>query len=273
MNGGPDPVYVQSRRVLLDALAALEPQLRSIILVGAQAVYLNTGESRLAVAPYTTDADLALDADSLNDTPLIETAMEAGGFVRGEQPGMWVGQGGVPIDLMVPEGQGGGGSRAARIPPHGKHVARKALGLEAALVDRDLRPIGALDATDDRSFKLLVAGPAALLVAKTIKIDERRHDPRRLKDKDALDILRLLQANEASEIAERMLRIVSDDRARTVATRGTRLISELFGRPDSFGCEMASRATAGLEDPDEIAASCAALAADLISVLDPACRG
>lgn len=37
------PEYVVARKVLLDALAALAPQLDSVILVGAQAVYHHTG--------------------------------------------------------------------------------------------------------------------------------------------------------------------------------------------------------------------------------------
>ena len=56
--GAPDPLYVAARRTLLDALEAVEMQLDALVLVGAQAVYLHTGEGDLAVAPYTTDADL-----------------------------------------------------------------------------------------------------------------------------------------------------------------------------------------------------------------------
>jgi hypothetical protein len=70
-----DPRYVAARRVLLDALLALEPHAAAVIIAGAQAVYLHTGDGDLAVAPFTTDADLAVDPEQLASDPLIEAAM------------------------------------------------------------------------------------------------------------------------------------------------------------------------------------------------------
>lgn len=49
MLGEPDPLYVLARQALLDGLAALEPHLNSIVVIGAQAVYLHTGPADLAV--------------------------------------------------------------------------------------------------------------------------------------------------------------------------------------------------------------------------------
>src|SRR5262245_29725719 len=74
--------------------------------------------------------------------------------------------------------------------------ARKACGLEAALVDKKTTAIGALDTLDARSFSVAVAGPAALIVSKLHKIRERlaECEQRRLDAKDALDVLRLLRA-------------------------------------------------------------------------------
>ena len=54
-----DDLYVIARRVLLDALDALGEHKGATILVGAQAIYLHTGDADLGVAEYTTDADLA----------------------------------------------------------------------------------------------------------------------------------------------------------------------------------------------------------------------
>ena len=51
MPGDPDQAYVLARRVLLDALEALDDQRDAVILVGAQAIYLHTGDADLAVAP------------------------------------------------------------------------------------------------------------------------------------------------------------------------------------------------------------------------------
>src|SRR5438034_3834505 len=115
MPGAPDPRYVRARRVLLDALEALEEHRDAIVLVGAQAIYLHTGEGDLAVAPYTTDADLALNPAALADEPRLEALMRAGGFIRAPEPeriGTWIGSDGVPVDLLVPEAVSGPGRRA-----------------------------------------------------------------------------------------------------------------------------------------------------------------
>ncbi len=84
MNDQPEPPepsaqldsrYVEARRVLLDALTALAPHGRAFIVAGAQAVYLHTGEADLAIAPFTTDADLALDPTLLSEEPKPHAAM------------------------------------------------------------------------------------------------------------------------------------------------------------------------------------------------------
>lgn len=74
MPGDPDPDYVRARRALLDATDAIAVHLDSVVLVGAQAVYLHAGEADLfdAAAPYTTDADLAIGPTDLADSPLLE---------------------------------------------------------------------------------------------------------------------------------------------------------------------------------------------------------
>lgn len=89
MPGEPDQLYVEARRALLDALEALAPHRDSLILVGAQAIYLHTGEADVAVAPYTKDADVAIDPRHLGRDPILEVAMQAAGFEPGDQPGTW----------------------------------------------------------------------------------------------------------------------------------------------------------------------------------------
>lgn len=69
MPGAPDPLYVKAREVLLDALEALGPHRSSLVLVGAQAVYMHTGEADIAVAPFTTDADVIIDPGGLQGPP------------------------------------------------------------------------------------------------------------------------------------------------------------------------------------------------------------
>lgn len=82
-----DPLYVLARRALLDGLEALEPHLGSVVVVGAQAVYLHTGPADLPVAEFTTDADLAIAPEFLADEPSIQTLLEERGFELQEDPG------------------------------------------------------------------------------------------------------------------------------------------------------------------------------------------
>ena len=95
MPGDVDPLYVRARTALLDALDALEPHLDALVLVGAQAVYLHTSETELAVAEYTTDADLAVAPGELADTPAAGEPPPGGGGGTG-CPGRAGGPGGLP---------------------------------------------------------------------------------------------------------------------------------------------------------------------------------
>ncbi len=180
MSGGPDPLYVRARAAPLDAAAPLAEQLEAFVLVGAQAVYIHTGDADfVATAPHTTDADFCVAPADLNDTPLLQELLTARRFSLGEHPGAWLSPDGIGVDLMVPEALAGAGSRGARLRPHGKRVARRAKGLEGALVDRKLTTITSLTPGVERSVAMLVAGPAALLVSKVHKIAERTDIPSR----------------------------------------------------------------------------------------------
>ena len=204
-SGGLDPIVIAARLVLLDALEAVGAQRGALILVGAQAVYLRTGPSTLAVAEYTRDADLAIDTERIASDPKLDEALGAAGFVKGDQPGTWTStrrtseEEPVSVDFLVAHAVSGRpGKRAANVPGQPENSARQVRGLEGALVDNDVTRIGALS-DDSRSFDLRVAGPAALIVAKVHKIVERV-DTRRSRDKDALDIYRLLRSFEPSEL-------------------------------------------------------------------------
>jgi hypothetical protein len=257
-----------ARRVLLDGLEALDAQRAALVLVGAQAIYLHVGEADLAVAPFTTDGDLALDPGALSANPRLEDALRAANFAPDlRQPGIWIGQGNVTIDLLVPEALGGGGRRGARLGVHGNRVARKARGLEAALVDNAPTTITALEEGDPRSYEIAVAGAAALLVAKLHKIAERQDRAGRSEDKDALDVLRLLRGTTTEVLASGLERLAASDLAGEVTREAVRFLEELFGTPDARGAQMAARAATPLEDPTTIAASCAGLAGDLLQAL------
>jgi hypothetical protein len=276
MTGVIDHEYVLARRVLLDALEALESHRESIILVGAQAIYAHTGDVEMAVAPYTTDADLAIDTRSLGPDPRIEAAMKLGGFVLREEregkgdPGAWIGPHDVPIDLMAAESGSGGGRRSVKAPPHFKRSMRKVRGLEAALVDKDLHEIVSLEPeSDNRKLSIYVAGPAALVVAKSIKIGERKdQQDGRLKPKDALDLFYLLQAKASKEIAERMIRVESEAISSEVTIQALGLLSELFGTPGALGCDMAVEALGPLANPATVRAQLVILTNDVLAEVD-----
>jgi hypothetical protein len=93
------PLYAATRRALLDALEALVDQSEALVLVGAQAIFLHTGETDEAIATETKDADLALDPSALVEEPLLEAAMKSDGFhldFTNPQPGSWLSPDGYP---------------------------------------------------------------------------------------------------------------------------------------------------------------------------------
>jgi hypothetical protein len=276
MPGELDPQYLVARSVLLDALSALGSQRKAVILIGAQAIYLHTGAIELAVAEHTTDADIALDPTALDAVPEIESAMTSAGFHRGNRVGAWWVRreidgvyANVEVDLMVPEAVGGAGSRAARLSGHAKHVARKARGLEAALIDKGMTTIHALDPADQRSFHVAVAGPAALIVSKLHKIQERlaERDQRRVDAKDALDVLRLLRAIPTNDLAKTFAKLLQTPLSKDVTREALGGLKDLFTDPRAIGSQMAARAAGPLANADEITGSCAVLTTDLLGAI------
>lgn len=268
---GDGNLIVEARAALLDALAALAVHRDSVILVGAQAVYLHTGRASFAIAEATKDSDLVLDPRSLPAEPHLEDAMGRAGFYldpAAPQPGAWISPSGIPVDLMVPENLAGTpGRRAAKIPPHGKLAARQATGLEASVVDHAPMAVESLDG-DGRSTVVRVAGPAALLVAKLHKLGERLVTPGRLNDKDAHDSYRLLVATGTPELADSVRRLLADDISREVTRRALELLREHYAAgADAVGAMMAGRAEEGVGEPDVVAASVSILAQDLLAEL------
>jgi hypothetical protein len=201
--------------------------------------------------------------DDLADSPLLGDLLTAHGFVPREHPGRWLSPDGIYVDVMVPEALAGRGTRGARLGAHGKRAARRAKGLEGALVDRDRSVITALDPADTRAIEMWVAGPGALLVAKVHKLAERVEARDRVRDKDALDVLRLLRAAETGNLATRLDRLRASDLARAVTNEAFDLLPALFGDPSAEGVQMAVRAAGDSEDPATIADSLVALVAEL----------
>lgn len=267
VSGELDPEYVSARRVLLDALDTLHAHRAALILVGAQALYMHAGEADVAVAPSTTDGDLALDPRALSDDPRIDEAMTSAGFRLATPPGVWRSIGNIQIDLLVPDAVGGAGRRGARLGAHGTEVARKSRGLEAALEDKSEFVIKAFEPSDLREHRLAVAGPAALLVAKLHKLADRLSDPKRLARKDALDVLRLLRAVPTANLATSIRRLMDAEVSQAVTTEAIAHLRTLFGSAASTGSQLAALAVEGVGDPPTVAASCAVLAEELLSAL------
>lgn len=283
-----DPRYVEARRVLLDAMTALAPHGPAFVVVGAQAVYLRTGQADIAVAPYTTDGDLALDPALLAREPELEAAMNGAGFrlslVDGHvEPGIWVANASargqeflVPIDLIVPEGAAtAGGRRGARLGTHGKRAVRRARGLEAALIDHSALTVAALDPADGRSVEAEVAGAAALFVAKGHKLHDRVASRRsdRLDDKDAADVVRLMQTTSPADVGATFVALIEEPIARKPSADALVYLEQLFGRRGRPGIEMASRALRVGMPEERVEALCVAYTSALLELAGKASAG
>lgn len=264
----PDEVTM-ARLGLLDALEALESHLDALVIIGAQAVYLHTGATEIALAEFTTDGDVAVDPDLLGSDPLVEEAMRAVGFVpdpRSSAIGSWISPRGVPVDLMVPDAVDGAGRRGVRVPPHDSRSMRRARGIEATLLDNSKMIIQALDpAADDRRFEVSVAGPAALLVAKLHKIHDRLDTPSRQDNKDAHDVYRLLTAVETHVFVDAIGRLLGDEGGADVTREALDQLGELFAQgAGARGSLMAGAAEELVGDPAAVSESVALLAQDLL---------
>jgi hypothetical protein len=138
-------------------------------------------------------------------------------------------------------------------------------------VDNEAMTIRALgdDDLDHRAFSLAVAGPAALVVAKTHKIAGRRDEGRgRLKDKDALDVYRLLRAVEPSAFSAGFERLLASDRAAASTRSAVREFEVLFAESAGVGVDMAVRATELLVPEAEVRVALPLLAQELLRAAD-----
>ena len=263
---------IAARAALLQGLEALRPHLQSVILVGAQAVYLHTSELILPVAPFTLDADIVLDPDYLEDHPDIDLAMRSVGFVpnsNGGAVGSWINAAGVPIDLMVPESAGGPGRRAARLPGHAANSVRKTPGLESVLFDNSKMLISTLDVQGPigSEISLSVAGPTSLVIAKLIKFGERVNTPR-FQGKDAYDIYRLLLSGDLNTLASTWNDLAGIQRLQHEVIRAKNYLQEHFAKsPASVGAKAAGQAETIIGQPELVANRLWAQSADLLELI------
>lgn len=169
----------------------------------------------------------------------------------------------MPVDLIVPEAAAtGGGRRDARLGVHGRRAARRAPGLEAALVDNARQTITALDSADQRSVDANVAGPAALLVAKADKIHDRIERGRsdRVLDKDAGTSCASCKSRRSGG-RQSQARSTPDGPASTAALA---YFEGSFGRRGRPGIEMATRAMRLAIPAARVEGTCTAYTAALL---------
>ena len=267
-----DKAVVTARTALLDAFEALHAHLGALVIVGAQAVYMHTGAAPVALAEFTTDADVAIDPDLLSSDPLVEAAMLAGGFKpdpRTSAIGTWISSQGVPADLMIPDSVAGSGRRSVKVPPHDRKSMRRTRGLEAALVDNSKMLIQSLNPElDTREFLVPVAGPAALLVAKLHKIGDRLGEEGRQNNKDAHDVYRILIALESESLATSIKQLLTRELSQSITEEAMTYLRDLFAAgANAPGSRMAGAAEELVGDPESVSESVALLAQDLLAAI------
>ena len=139
-------------------------------------------------------------------------------------------------------------------------------GLEGVLVDKDALDISSFVGSDLRAFQIPVAGPAAMIMAKTFKIQDRLGSTR-LSDKDALDVYRLLRGVPTDDLAARYRLILEDTIAGANGRASLGLLKGLFGDRRAQGVAMTLQASENLLDPEETATALVFLAQDLLDAL------
>ncbi|MDL9945358.1 hypothetical protein QSJ19_07065 [Gordonia sp. ABSL11-1] len=114
-----------------------------------------------------------------------------------------------------------------------------------------------------------MAGPAALLVAKAIKFEERLTDDRtagkRVKEKDALDMLRLLQTVDTEDLIAGLRLHLAHDHARDETVRAMTFLRNEGSETNSV---LPAAATAAAGGDPIVAPSFAVLVRELLAVFD-----
>ncbi|MGW6403665.1 hypothetical protein [Streptomyces sp. NPDC055134] len=164
--------------------------------------------------------------------------------LRENQSGLWerqqrIGDRGIPIevDLLIPHqlAPQPNTRRRTELPPHDSWATKKVPGLEDAAVDRSLMTVGTLTPGDPCRVEAHVAGPAALLVAKSIKLDERICDaakrPDRLSNKDAGDVYRVMTTVPAPDVARAFTVLRNNPHVGDIALQGMELLHALARLP------------------------------------------
>jgi hypothetical protein len=123
-----------------------------------------------------------------------------------------------------------------------------------------------LESSDERALDVRVAGASALVVAKVHKISER-HGTDRQTDKDALDVLRLLRGTETHDLADRWQKLLTDKPLGGGSEIGVGVARGAVRQAAGSASRWPFAPLECSPNPGEIAASCEALAADLLAAI------
>lgn len=233
----------RSRRLLIEAILALQEHADAVTVVGAHAVHVWVQKKWGAIDMESTrDGDLAVNPVLIAEDPKIVKLLAGIGLepARPERPGIYglATERALPwgerttVDLLVPETYAGSTGRAARIPGQPR-AATRAYGLELAIHDRSLIRISTVDGEPELAVDVHVAGPAALLIAKAHKVAERLAEvekrPDRVRPKDSGDIALLMMVTDGIEIAETMRRHIAErPEIREVMHTGAQHLVDLY---------------------------------------------
>ncbi|MBL9089484.1 MAG: hypothetical protein JNM10_20265, partial [Planctomycetia bacterium] len=250
----PTAERIESRRLLLDALAALAPIAPAVVLGGGQAVDLQVPASTLPVQLSTRDGDLTLDVRALTGPSPVGAMLAAAGLRITGGHGHWARAASrlrlflarrwpVRVDVMVP---GGDWPVAVAGPdPRASGDASDMPPMVVTLLDDAPRVVGALDPADPRRPTVRVAGLASLLLTKLHKFETRRLRAEArgaraapIHDKDVLDVVRIVLAAPPT-LATDLARLRDDPRGAAVARTSLSVLRTCFGALDALGGRQA----------------------------------
>ena len=267
MTAAPRSASEHSRRALICVVSeVLVAHWNALTLVGAHAVMLRTAGLALSQGA-TGDGDLGITPQLTSDIPAIGELMAAAGFEARSpvRPGLWgrgkraLSDGRIvfdeQIDLITGSGLAGKLRSQQRSVPdliesHGKMSVGNSPGLELAAYDRSVMVL--VDLVDpNRTAEVNVAGLAALMCAKAFKLGERLADGgRRLRDKDAGDLLRLIKSSVPAEVVATFDAYGEHEPIGASVTAGRAYLVKVFVSPVIR--QMAKNSYEGEIDPAEV---------------------
>jgi hypothetical protein len=238
MPGAPDPLYVRARAGLLDAVEALGLHRESVVLVGAQAIYLHTGDADLAVAEYTTDADFTLSPG----TSPMHLCSATSWALEDSRLGRTPAAGSAPtVSISIPwfprRSPAPVGEPQCLVPTAGKPSAeqRGSKGPWSIATGepshRWMRPTRG----QEQPGSLVPAPSSSPRSTRSASASARKT----ACGKDALDVLRLLRAVATEDMADRRRGSARSSLPASVTAEALELLPSLFGEPNSDGVLMA----------------------------------